>query len=154
MLFTSFVMNFDAIFNPLNNRGPWFFKSLDFDISLLVWITNYVILISSTICCKSVLLKILSWSHYLCCVVCDPLLGCLINMPACSCISRMSWGMLCCLYLQTSKIFQMLWMLLRSLTSLVSTLFVNVTGKSCFPPLSFSMCFSPPATADRYCMFW
>lgn len=51
-----------------------------------------------------------------------------LNLIFCSFTYRMSWGMLCCLFLQTSKIFQMLWMLLRSLTSLVFTPFANDTG--------------------------
>lgn len=44
-------------------------------------------------------------------------------------MGRMSWGMLCCLCLQTNKIFQMQWMLPRSLTSLAFILSDNVTGK-------------------------
>lgn len=42
---------------------------------------------------------------------------------------RMNWGMLCCWCLQTNKIFQMRWMLLRSLISLVFILYDNATGK-------------------------
>lgn len=46
----------------------------------------------------------------------------------CLSICRMSCGMQCFLYLPTNRTFQMPWMQLRSLTSLVSTPFDNVTG--------------------------
>lgn len=41
---------------------------------------------------------------------------------------RMNWGMLCCLYLQTSRICLMLWMLLKLQISLVSILSASATG--------------------------
>lgn len=44
------------------------------------------------------------------------------------CVYRMNWGMLYCLFLRTSKIFQMLWMLQRSLISLVFTPLDSATG--------------------------
>lgn len=46
---------------------------------------------------------------------------------------RTSWEMLCCLFLQTSKIFPMQWMLLRLLISLACTPSANATGNVSHP---------------------
>lgn len=70
------------------------------------------------------------------------------------CMHRMSWGMLCCLFLPTSKIFQMPWMLQRSLISLVFTHFVNATGTINTPSLSLpDLCFDGYWQELAFCVF-
>lgn len=64
---------------------------------------------------------------------------------------RMSWEMLFCLFLQTSRIFPMQWMLLRLLISLACTPSANATGIVSHIPFGYRS--PPPALGFPFYLF-